>query len=88
MANLNESLDPTNIKLCKYDKKIFKSKMKVKLAKKLEIKAMDEAANKEFLRLCDLGVSDIYETMHYVCSSVLKFISGFRLEFGFFILLE
>lgn len=32
MANLNESLDPTNIKLCKYDKN-FKSKMKVKLAK-------------------------------------------------------
>lgn len=84
MANLNESLDPTNIKLCKYDKN-FKSKMKVKLAKKLEIKAMDEAANKEFLRLCDLGVSDIYETMYYVCSSVLKFISGFRLEFGFYI---
>ena len=83
-ANLNKHLDPTNVVLYKYEKN-FSTKMKIKFSKKVEIKAMDEAANKEFIRLIDLAVEPIYQTMYKVCNSILGFIHNLRLEFGFYI---
>lgn len=83
-ASLSKSLDPCDVSLTKYEKKLSE-KMKIKFSKKVEIKAMDEAANKEFIRLTDLAVEEIYQTMYKVCNSMIRFIHSFRMEFGFYV---
>lgn len=83
-ASLSKSLDPCNVILKEYERS-FTSKMKVKLSKKVEIKSMDEAANKEFIRLMDLSSRDIYQTLYKACNSMIRFIKNLHLELGFYI---